>query len=96
MFWCEYGISQCFFQDFTDCPVILFLSDCGLIFRGPTAARADKLPGPEPGTVFNSNSSCDRIIDIGLPVKAANSTCLLGLHKHNQLIIYHREDQELK
>ena len=59
-FWCEYGISQCFFQDFTDCRVILFFSDCGLIIRGPTAARADELPAPEPGTVFNSNL-CDRI-----------------------------------
>ena len=39
-FWCEYGISQCFFQDFTDCLVILFFLDCGLIIRGPTAARA--------------------------------------------------------
>ena len=59
-FWCEYGISQCFFLDFTDCHVILFFSDCGLIFRGPAA--------PELGTVFNSNL-CDRIIDIGLPAK---------------------------
>ena len=40
-FWCEYGISQCFFQDFTDCCVILFFLDCGLIIQGPTAARAD-------------------------------------------------------
>ena len=24
-----------------------------LIIQGPTAARADQLPGPEPGTVFN-------------------------------------------
>ena len=30
-FWCEYGINQCFFQDFTDCLVILSISDCGLI-----------------------------------------------------------------
>ena len=55
-----------FFQDFTG--VILFFSDCGLIIRGLTATRAEKLPGPEPGTVFNSNL-CDRIIDIGLPAK---------------------------
>ena len=26
------------------------------------------MPGPEPGTVFDSNL-CDRIIDIGLPAK---------------------------
>ena len=26
-FWCEYGINQCFFQDFTDCVVILSISD---------------------------------------------------------------------
>ena len=30
-----------FFQDFTDYRMILFFSDCGLIIRGPTAARAD-------------------------------------------------------
>ena len=29
-----------FFQDFTDCDVILFVSVFGLIIRGPTAARA--------------------------------------------------------
>ena len=57
-----------FFQDFTHCHMILFFSDCGLIIRGPTAARADYLPGPEPGTVFDSNL-CDRIIDTGLPAK---------------------------
>ena len=39
--WCEYGISQCFVQDFTDCRVILSVSDCGLIIRGTTVARAD-------------------------------------------------------
>ena len=57
-----------FFQDFTDCCVILFFLDCGLIIRGPTAPRADLLSGPEPGTVFNPNS-CDTIIDIGLPAE---------------------------
>ena len=30
-----------FFQDFTDCYVILSTSNCGLIIRRPTAARAD-------------------------------------------------------
>ena len=57
-FWREYGISQCFFLDFTDCHIILFFSDCGLMIRGPTAV------GARAGTVFNSNL-CDRIIDIG-------------------------------
>ena len=45
MFWCGYGISQCFFQDFIDCRVTLFFSDCGLIIRGPTAARASNYQG---------------------------------------------------
>ena len=40
----------------------------GLIIRGPTSARANELPGPELGTVFNSNL-CDRIVDTGLPAK---------------------------
>ena len=44
-----------FFQDFTDCHMILFFSDCGLIIREPTAARAEQVPWPEPGTVFDSN-----------------------------------------
>ena len=57
-----------FFQDFTDRHVILFVSDCGLIIREQTAARADPPPGPELGTMFGLNLY-NKIIDTGLPAQ---------------------------
>ena len=54
-----------FFQDFTDCRVILFFSDSNL---RANCCQSRLTAGPEPDSVFNLNL-CDRIIDIGLPAK---------------------------
>ena len=45
-----------------------------MIIQGPTAARADSLPGPEQGMMFDSNLY-NRITDMGLTAQDCRPVC---------------------